>query len=114
MGRSKARGSAMRRTGIALLTVAAALLGACSEPEPTDFVPGQPMVFPMRSAGTLEDVGARLIEECRRVGDPTNPDCALRIKNRLQSCIGQVPGTYQTEAIYKKYTSDYEKCLTKR
>jgi hypothetical protein len=104
----------MRRTGIVLLTVAAALLGACSEPEPTAFVPGQPMVFPMRSAGTLEDVGARLIKACRDKGDPTDPDCALRIKNRLESCIGQVPGTYQTEAIYKKYTSDYEKCLLKR
>ena len=104
----------MRRTGIALLTVVAVLLGACSEPEPTAFVPGQPMVFPMLSEGTLEDVGAKLIAECRRVGDPTNPDCALRIKNRLESCRGQLPKTYQTEAIYRKYTGDYQKCLTKR
>ena len=114
MAASKARGKSMRRSAIVLLTLATALLGACSAPEPTDFVAGQPMVFPMRSAGTLEDVGTRLIAECRRVSDPTNPDCALRIKNRLQSCMGQVPGTYQTEAIYKKYTGDYQKCLTKR
>jgi hypothetical protein len=103
----------MRRIRIALPFLAAVLLGACSEPEPTDFVAGQPMVFPMRSAGTLEDVGARLIAECRRISDPTNPDCALRIKHRLESCVGQVPKTYQTEAIYEKYTGDYRKCLTR-
>ena len=104
----------MRRTRIVLLSLAAVLLGACADPEPAAFVPGQPMVFPMLSAGTLEDTGARLIRQCREKGDITNPDCALRIKNRLASCIGQVPRTYQTEAIYKKYTGDYEKCLTKR
>jgi hypothetical protein len=109
-----ARGIAMRTARIALLTLGAALLGACSQPEPTAFVPGQAMVFPMRSDGTLEDVGARLIKDCRDKGDVNNPDCALRIKNRLEQCIGQVPGVFQTEAIYRKYTGDYEKCLTKR
>jgi hypothetical protein len=99
---------------IVLSTLAAALLGACSSPEPTTFTPGQPMVFPMRSAGTFEDVGARLIAQCRTNADVNNPDCALRIKNRLQSCIGQVPGVFQTEAIYRKYTGDYERCLTRK
>jgi hypothetical protein len=99
---------------IVLLTLAAALLGACSEPEPTTFTPGQPMVFPMRSDGTLEDVGARLIKACRDAADVNNPDCALRIKNRLESCVGQVPGVFQTEAIYRKYTGDYERCLTRK
>jgi hypothetical protein len=104
----------MRTARIALLTFAVVLLGACSEPEPTVFAPGQPMVFPMRSEGTLEDVGKRLIDACRKAGDVNNPDCALRIKNRLESCIGQVPGVFQTEAIYRKYTGDYERCLTKK
>ena len=99
---------------IVLSTLAAALLGACSQPEPTAFVPGQAMVFPMKSDGTFEDVGARLIEDCRKKGDVNNPDCALRIKNRLESCRGQVPGVFQTEAIYRKYTGDYERCLTNK
>lgn len=104
----------MRTARIALLTIAVALPVACSTPEPSVFTPGQPMVFPMRSEGTLEDVGKRLIDACRAKGDVNNPDCALRIKNRLESCIGQVPGVFQTEAIYRKYTGDYEKCLTRK
>ena len=102
------------RFGLALSALAAALLaGACSKPEPTDFVAGQPMVFPMRSAGTLEAVGDRLIEACRAKGDPTNPDCALRIKRRLESCVRQMPGVFDTEAIYNQHTRAYEACLLK-
>ena len=104
----------MRFGPLVLPVLAALLAGACSKPEPSTFVPGEPMTFPMRSDGTLEAVGARLIADCRAKGDPTNPDCALRIKNRLESCMGQVPGVYDTEAIYRRYTTDYENCLTKR
>lgn len=114
MPQSIARGIAMGIVRIVLSTLAAVLLGACSKPEPTTFTPGQPMVFPMRSDGTLEDVGARLIADCRAKADVNNPDCALRIKNRLESCLGQVPGVFDTEAIYRKYTGDYERCLTKK
>ncbi|MGH8029219.1 MAG: hypothetical protein ACREO3_04700 [Arenimonas sp.] len=104
----------MRLAVVATPLLAVALLGACAKPEPSAFVAGQPMAFPMRSAGTFEDVGARLIAACREAGDPNNPDCALRIKNRLESCRGQVPGTFDTEAIYLRYTTDYRKCLEKR
>lgn len=103
----------MRPLAIASTILAATLLGACARPEPSTYVAGQPMTFPMRSAGTLEAVGARLIEACRSKGDPNDPDCALRIKHRLKSCVGQVPGVFDTEAIYNKYTRDYEACLLK-
>jgi hypothetical protein len=95
------------------MTLAAALLGACAKPEPSTYVPGQPMTFPMRSAGTLEAVGERLIQACRAKGDMNDPDCALRIKRRLDSCVRQMPGVFDTEAIYKRYTGDYEACLLK-
>ena len=75
------------------------------------YVPGQPMTFPMKSAGTLEAVGARLIQACRDRGDMNDPDCALRIKRRLDSCVRQMPGVFDTEAIYNQYTRAYEKCL---
>jgi hypothetical protein len=101
------------RFGLALIFVAALLAGACSKPEPTTFVPGQPMVFPMRSAGTLEAVGDRLIAACREKADPTNPDCALRIKRRLESCVRQMPGVFDTEAIYNQHIRAYEACLLK-
>lgn len=104
----------MRLRPLALPVLAVALLAsACAKPEPSAFVPGQPMTFPMRSAGTLEAVGARLIADCRERADPTNPDCALRIKRRLESCERQMPGVFDTEAIYNKYTRDYEACLLK-
>lgn len=104
----------MRPLAIASTVLAAALLGACAKPEPSTYVAGQPMTFPMRSEGTFEAVGARLIEQCRRKGDPNDPDCALRIKHRLESCVGQVPAVFDTEPIYNKYTRDYEACLLKR
>ena len=103
----------MRPLAIASTILAAALLGACAEPEPSAYVPGQPMTFPMTSAGTLEAVGARLIEACRAKGDPNDPDCALRIKRRLDSCVRQMPKVFDTEAIYNRYTGDYEACLLK-
>jgi hypothetical protein len=104
----------MRPLAIASTILAAALLGACAKPEPSAFVPGQPMAFPMTSAGTLEAVGARLMAECRAKADPNDPDCALRIKRRLDTCVPQMPRVLDTEAIYNKHMRDYEACLLKR
>ena len=104
----------MRPLVIASTILAASLLGACSKPEPSAYVPGQPMTFPMLSEGTLEAVGARLIEACRTKGDPTDPDCALRIKHRLDQCVRQMPKVFDTEAIFNKYTRDYEACVLER
>jgi hypothetical protein len=101
----------MRPLAIASTILAAAVLAACAKPEPSAYVPGQPMTFPMKSAGTLEAVGARLIQACRDRGDMNDPDCALRIKRRLDSCVRQMPGVFDTEAIYNQYTRAYEKCL---
>ena len=104
----------MRPLAIASTILAATLLGACAKPEPSAYVPGQPMTFPMSSAGTLEAVGERLVQACRDKADMNDPDCALRIKRRLDSCVRQMPRVFDTEAIYNKHTRDYEACLLKR
>lgn len=104
----------MRTTCLFAILSVTVLLGACAKPEPSAFVPGQAPTFPLRSDGVFEDIGARRVEKCRVDGHPDDPDCVLRIKQRIVSCHGQVPGVFDTEGLYLTYTNKFKACLETR
>jgi hypothetical protein len=98
----------------------AAMLGcACGRPEPaavvpaapSAFVPGQPMTFPMASAGVPEHLGAERLARCRKDGNPDDPECVARVQRRLASCGGDAPKVFRDADDFDAYGRAFLYCV---
>jgi len=102
----------MRLRSSVLVAVSVVVLAACSgASEPAKFVPGEPITYPVSTDGIHEHLGQIMINLCHEDADPNDPDCVLRVKERMKSCRGDVPPVYETEKEYKAAAQKYLYCI---
>jgi hypothetical protein len=110
----------MRIRHRAPLLLVAMLGAACARPQPaavaaapSAFVPGVPMTFPMDSAGVAEHLGAQRVAQCRRDGNPDDPECVARVQRRVASCGGDAPPVFRDRAQFDAYGRAFLYCVDK-
>jgi len=86
-----------------------AVIVSCSDESVHTFVPGEKMVFPMKSDGVIEHLGKSVIATCKQADSET--DCLSRIQSRIESCKGPLPAVFEDEAQYSGRAKDYLKCV---
>lgn len=97
-------------TSLALLAIL--VTGGCSRQDSAaDYVPGQKMTFPIKSAGTLEHLGARTLEDCKAPDAAIEQSCTDRVKRLVQTCLTPQPEIYQTEGEFRAAAKQYLTCV---
>ncbi len=88
------------------------LLVACSKaPEITTFVPGQRMIFPINSAGVLDDLGRLYMINCKSSDPAIEQSCAARMSERIQSCQGSEPPILESKEHYRVIARTFAQCI---
>lgn len=94
------------------MTVALTMLGlGCADKGPSTFVSGEPISFPVYSKGMPEDLLERMKAVCRSDDDPEDEDCIAYSISRKDSCLGDIPDIFETEAEYRTFAKRYIYCL---
>ena len=79
-----------------------------------EFVPGEPMVFPMRSRGVPEQLVRALQVNCRSVDPGIAASCEQALQRRGSSCAAVAPDVFADREQYTQWAGRFGKCLLPR
>lgn len=96
---------------LALVAALASLVSCHVEQAPSDFVPGQEMVFPLKSAGVAEDLIERLQVNCQSTDPNLTRGCNEMLRKRGAECPSQPPVVFVNKVQYSTWAEAYADCV---
>ena len=96
---------------IGLVLLSPVFSPATSAAEPVHaFVPGQPMRFPMSSAGVAEDLAKLLSVNCKTDDVSIQARCEALLRERAENCGPQAPAVFDSSTSYKAWAKSHSIC----
>ena len=94
----------------------AAALAACSvscarSAAVADFVPGEPMTFPLRSMGVLSDYGRLMLVNCRSRDATVEAAWTAMLQARIAYCQGSEPEIFPSKESYQAAARQFGGCI---
>ncbi len=77
----------------------------------TDFVPGEKMVFPVRSAGVATDLAKMYLVNCRSKDSQITKTCELKVRTRGIECGPKPPEVFESKEQYKSWAMEFSSCI---
>ena len=77
----------------------------------TDFVPGEKMVFPMRSAGVATDLAKMYLVNCKSKDSQITKTCELKVRTRGTECGPKPPEVFESKEQYKSWAMEFSSCI---
>lgn len=104
------------------MTIAAVMfslaLAASAASSPTGpagaFDPGEPMRFPLRSEGVVEDLVRLYGVNCRSAEAEVASGCLALLEQRGASCAPKPPEVFETRQAYAAWAKGFAACLMPR
>ncbi len=78
------------------------------------FVPGQPMQFPMSSAGVADDLVRLLSVNCNADDSSVESSCKNLLRERAENCGPQPPDVFKSKKSYQSWAKSISSCLFPR
>jgi len=76
-----------------------------------DFVPGEKMVFPMRSAGVATDLASMYLVNCNSKDTQITQACELKVRIRGTECGPNPPEVFESKEEYKSWAMKFSSCI---
>ena len=99
------------KTSLAAVLAVASCVACAETPVATDFVPGQKMSFPLKSAGVLEDYGRLLRVNCKSNDAAIEQACNAMLSERIAACQGGEPAVFETRESYSARAKRFGACV---
>jgi hypothetical protein len=105
----------MRSLPQVLLTVGIAFgANAQSAAAPGNFVPGEEMLFPMKSEGVPAGLAKAYEVNCKAKDPQITQKCEVMLRKRGIECEPKPPEVFETKNDYSVWATEYSKCVFKK
>ncbi len=99
---------------LAILILLAFPVFANADTQAQNFIPGEPMRFPMKSAGVADNLVELYSVNCKAEDISVQSNCLALLEERGDSCTDQPPEIFEDIDSYRAWASDFSACVFPR